>query len=735
MNGPLIFDEEGSFVVARALLGREPGASPAADATPCELDALNGSWYLQLVPQGPHVLSAIRGPMRIEAAPPRVRVSGDVYVRDLSGATPPINLLEPITERPLIIDGNWYPHLPEGEYAWYFRSTGATFENGRLLFQFTRHLWNALTQEFAATDTGFMDITCTTQPVNHPRLPGPTIGMTGTAVIGDTTLDVTATKTSPFYRGCHVEIDVMTNRSWPETAETCDGEVLSFVTIYRRSGFDCRTVIGQTDLAEDPSLTIPELQLALSGNRDPNTMGDTWRLWMLIGSSMGGTFGIMFDQQAPHREGVAGFFDVRLPDVEIIEPSMRGRKLGEAPSAFLRTLVHEAGHAFNLFHPKDDLHSVPKGTTIMNQTGDVMGFATVANPYPCNAAFAFDEHSRTSLIHSPDPQVAPGRKRFGWGHGDISTGVPAPTDVTGLALGRAPAEGVRIDLVVPETVFRGEFVTATVTVTNESDVPRRISSAINLAEGDLRLLVTPPAGVPADVRDVILACGDRTYLELQPGESVSRAMQIFYTSVGHTFRYLGRYFVSAELDLGDGDVARSAPMEVVVRAPMTEEEQEISRLTMDPAVGASLALGDFGVDEAAREKVATLARRFAETSDTGAAAALLLANSTARTLRNLRTGEVARRANPQAAEEAVGRAVSRRAPESVMHLALAVVAPIDRNAPVLQQTMDQIRQAPADTAAEPAVERAQRMRDDFGRTIARTSAPAPRSPGRRRRQG
>jgi len=48
----------------------------------------------------------------------------------------------------------------------------------------------------------------------------------------------------------------------------------------------------------------------------------------------------------------------------------------------------------------------------MNQTGDVMGFATSTNPYPGNATFAFSQHDRTSLIHSPDPQVRPGWKGY-----------------------------------------------------------------------------------------------------------------------------------------------------------------------------------------------------------------------------------------------------------------------------------------------------------------------------------
>jgi hypothetical protein len=112
----------------------------------------------------------------------------------------------------------------------------------------------------------------------------------------------------------------------------------------------------------------------------------------------------------------------------------------------LRTLVHEAGRAFNLFHPKHDVHNVPIGTTIMNQTGDAMGFATDANPYPGNITFGFDDHNRTSLIHSPDPQVAPGWKRFGWGHGSLSRGIAEPVDAAGFLRSDPVATDLTLEL-------------------------------------------------------------------------------------------------------------------------------------------------------------------------------------------------------------------------------------------------------------------------------------------------
>lgn len=714
------FDEDGSLALARALSslgrgGRRPRAA-AADATnaPCKVGALDGSWYLQLTPKGPHALTEIRGPMRIEVAPPKLRVSGDIYVRRPPADGGPIEILRPITERPLLFGKNWYPQFPLDQYGWYFRSVGVTCQAGKLVFKFERYLWNRTTQEFitqsnSATDNGFMQLDCREDNVlTHPLLPQPTLRLTGEAQIGGDAYDVVATKTSPFYRGCAVEVDVMVNRSFPPSATSVNGAALTFAGIYRAAGIECDVAVDQTTLPDDEVLTTIEMETALTQNRRPASVPDAWRLWLLIGSSLGDdTFGLMFDHVEPFREGTAGFFDPRIPDWDNITPAARDKKLGEVAEAFLRTLVHEAGHAFNLYHPKSDVHNVPVDTTIMNQTGDVLLFATEATPYPHNITFAFDEHNRTSLIHSPDPQVAPGWKRFGWGHGSLSSGIAEPVDAAGFLRDEAPAGDLKLELRVPENIFRGQFVTAQFVVTNGGDAPRKITSAINLSQGDLRLLLKPPTEELHDVRDVIIACGDRAPYTLQPGESLTGSAQIFYTNVGFTFRQTGRHYVSAELDLGDGTgaVARSNVVSVVVRAPATAVEQEIAALSMTPAVGRAFAFGDYGTDVAARENLTQLANRYAAT-DTGAAAALTLANAHGRDLRNLYSGDVMRQTDQAAAEsrfKGVAEDALKDDPTKLVMLATAVAAPTEANAPVLEMAADHLSQ-PA--AAPPALDEA-----------------------------
>lgn len=688
-EGPLEFDEAGSVVL--------PVLELPPLARPCSLRSLDGSWLMEISGPGPLAPfgRATRGPMRIEARGQLLRISGDVYVSSpvigpVAGERDPRLPLGT-----LMIRRNWYPAFPQGEYRWYFRSAGVRYDAGALSFDFERQLWDAASQEFTSVDRGTMSLTCQRLPVRPPWSPRETVQMTGTAVIGGRRHSVTATKTSPFYRGCALEVDVFTNRAFPVSGAGCDGISHTFASVYRAAGLDFVANVNETSIPEDAELTMAELHALLAAHQAAAT-GSAWRLWLLIGSRMeDDTFGIMFDSgNPPHREGAVGFADPTLPDNPIIEAGARGQALGQVPLAFLRTLVHEAGHAFNLFHPKHDVHSVPVGTTIMNQTGDVMDFSTAANPYPCTATMAFDDHNRTSLIHSPDPQVKPGWKEFGWGHSTTFAGVAEPVDSLGLRGADGTVEGIGFELFVPEQVHRGEFVVGTVIVTNTGDAARRVPAGLNLAEGNLWLVVSPPQGGTIEVRDVVLACGPRRMVELEPGESLSGQFELFYNSGGFTFDQPGTYRLQAELDLGEtaGTVVRSEPATLVLRPAISEPERGLERLAVDDSVGLSLAFGDTGADPAAQERVTAVMEEFPET-DTGAACALTLVNTAARAERPAIAGDAlpgARRADPGLADRALGIAQQGRSAVELARLACAVASPVERGAPVLARVRDAI---------------------------------------------
>ncbi|MFP5282410.1 MAG: hypothetical protein ACLGIF_03060 [Actinomycetes bacterium] len=696
----LVFDTAG-------LLTEDEAVRPPDLLRPraCDLETLNGSWLVTVEDRLPTVLSPlVRGPMRIEVGSASLRVSGDIYVqrRTNPGFPGPGLVIDPTTNPS-------YPAFPMSQYAWYFRSTGVTYRNGELRFGLVRHLWDKTTSEFVSTDTGEMVLSCRQAPVTPFGRPPV---MTGSLSVGGTRSRVTATKTSDLYRGCRIEVDVMTGRTFPASAVTGSGAAADLRSVYATAGWDVTVSVDEIGLPEDAELTNAELDTLMRAHAGAAS-GEDWRLWLFVGSAQGSLFGIMFDDDTVPRQGAAGFADASLSDENVIEPGARNRPLDEVPAAFLRTLVHEAGHAFNLFHPKHDTHAPPLGTEIMNQTGDVIGFATPARPYPGNASFFFASHDRDSLIHAPDPQVRPGWKNFGWGHGSLSAGLPTPVDATGL-VGADEAAGLALSLSLPSQVFVGEYVTAAVRVTNTGDTARAVSARLNLAEGDLRLLRVEPTGAVEQVRDIVVACGPRPMVTLEPGTSVEAHLQVYFTSAGFTFAAPGRHQVGAEFEADAFSSVRSEPVMVDVRSASTDTELDIARATLDTGVGRALALGDFGADAEARQRLSTVAEQHAD-SDTGAAAALVMANALFR--RHVdHAGDAVREVSSEEAEHYLDLAVQGRSAERLLELAVTVASPVEKETPVVAAALARVQ---ADGAAESSLDRAADIAATFRSPTAR----------------
>ncbi|WP_420903499.1 hypothetical protein [Candidatus Magnetaquiglobus chichijimensis] len=653
---------------------------------------LNGSWLLRISPTGKGN-EDIRGPMRIEVDNGHIRVSGDIYVKSRLATQ---SMEELIPSSAVKIETNWYPSFPQSQYRWYFRSSSAEMKRNDLFVRFERHIWNAKQQQYGLKDNGTLVLTCGIALSTPPGAPKPTLVWQGRINFDNFWYDVTAIKTSPYFRGCFVEVDVMVNRQWPDVASSCDGlKQFTFTESYRESGMDFLATVDQTNIPEKASLSVPDLHTMMATYQAPPTAQDQWRLWLLVGSSSdGGGLGLMFDTgRPPHRQGAAGFSDAMMANITRIHPSCRGKKLGMSKHSFLRTMIHEAGHAFNLYHPKHDVHGVPVGTTIMNQTQDVLGFATVVNPYPCNATMGFDRHNLASLIHSPDPQVKPGWKEFGWGHGVAHPGIAEPADVAGISSGDLSTDlELRLEG-IPKQLVRGEMVMVTVTLKNISNQPQEVPPSLNLAEGDLKLHVTTPSQQDIQVRDVTVICADRRFVTLQPGAEIKGQIQLHYGPHGLTFNTVGHHTIRAEMDLGNGLMVHSAPIDLTIKPAVTEGQQQLEKYTMNHDVGLAFSLGDTGLSQSTFDQLKQIATEFPR-SYTGIASGLILANTLLRDLVNVRNGEILRASQPERGTEILnGITYLLGSLETLARLATVVVSPRDLVAPVLQEVRKHIQKA------------------------------------------
>jgi hypothetical protein len=153
----------------------------------------------------------------------------------------------------------------------------------------------------------------------------------------------------------------------------------------------------------------------------------------------------------------------------------------------------------------------------------------------------------------------------------------------------------------------------------------------------------------------------------------------------------------------------------------------ISAKTLTTGVGRALALGDFANNEVARALLTDLAESHADT-DTGAASALVMANSLARSYTDYRAGET-RKAAPKEAARFLDLAVRGRTAERAVELAVTVASPTEKDAPVVAGTVARIRQnqpkasarASAKAKAESAAQLAgaERIAENFARPQAR----------------
>jgi len=107
---------------------------------------------------------------------------------------------------------------------------------------------------------------------------------------------------------------------------------------------------------------------------------------------------------------------------------------------------------------------------------------------------------------------------------------------------------LQIRLELPLEVVRGEFVIGSLRVENHSSSSCRVSSRLNLLEGDVRLLLTGPGGVTRLVYGAYQPDTGLRQAELAPTEALESGLNLFYTSIGPTFSELGLYQVQVEYD-------------------------------------------------------------------------------------------------------------------------------------------------------------------------------------------
>ncbi len=322
---------------------------------------------------------------------------------------------------------------------------------------------------------------------------------------------------------------------------------------------------------------------------DPSQLDSVWRAHLMaIPATLGCSRGWMFDSGTGNpndigREGAVtqshdGYPAADSSNFGVAEDGLQR----DFPRAFLRSASHEVGHTFNQIHQNFEGGSDNSIMTVTPAVADVL--AADGLVFPDDIKLGFNQTVRRHLVHLPDPAVRPGAMEF------FGSAINAPQadQVDWLPELRLAIQADKESLALGEPLMLGW------TITNVSAMSMAVPRSVDIASLTARVSVTDPDGVVTFLRPAEqTACVQNPLRELAPKDSVSGETVVFWGRDGFTFRKPGRHIVEvmvlwqvSGLDVGvDGETA------LWVSYPVSDEDNRVAALLLDPEVGRAVALG------------------------------------------------------------------------------------------------------------------------------------------------
>ncbi len=398
---------------------------------------------------------------------------------------------------------------------------------------------------------------------------------------------------SDLFREVRVEIDMIQGTEPVEPFE--DGSVRRTITSLMRdagivvaSGIDRVLPMPLGAGSRWDEQELHDFMVQHFSNFDRRQIG--WEIYFLIATEFRdpATSGIMFDyQDNRQRQGVAVFHST-------IAQHFAGRPDDlEYRREYLRTAVHELGHAFNLLHPFDPVK--PGGlrrrsTSFMNYPHEFRhGSQQGSDAYWTRFGWSFDEDELRFLRHGHLEEVVMGGAPFGSGGGVL--------DRTPIGFERASARldyrlEIRVSPKSRRAMFEfGEPVHLESVLRNLTREALPGSDTLDPVHVTTQYLIQRPNGQFHFYSPCWYRCTKDREIEMHPErrpaiyEDVSLA---FDARRGFTFMEPGRYRIQAIHEINE-DSFYSNVMELFVRYP-TRELEDLVVPTFDESVQRYLCL-------------------------------------------------------------------------------------------------------------------------------------------------
>ncbi len=396
-----------------------------------------------------------------------------------------------------------------------------------------------------------------------------------------------AVRVSPFLRQAVIEIDRVAASECPAG----DGDADEWQGVFQKAGWDVAVEISDADVEEpeDHSWSNAELHKKMLAYRKAADLDREWRYHLLAVRYLDDqAFGVMYDNtingmNGIPREGAAISSHVKLPD-DPFWGKCSGKRFGECTTPYLRTAIHEIGHAMMLYHPDN-----AQENHIMQKTVQIAHNAQTSAPpqqFPDNIEWSFSPRDTLMLCHLPDIPIRPGGVSFGTPHDRL------PVNVRDEII---EVEGLQLQVsALCDVVPIGAPVRVNFTLINTSDKEILVPGSLSMKTGHVSGRVIDPMGTSQDFATIIRYTGDVMPQKLPPKESISHSVTLLWGTHGPLFPTSGYYRIILELGwyLEGVRMRASGFTSVMIMPPKDEEHARIAlKIFSNPDTLLALAIG------------------------------------------------------------------------------------------------------------------------------------------------
>jgi hypothetical protein len=296
-----------------------------------------------------------------------------------------------------------------------------------------------------------------------------------------------------------------------------------------------------------------------------------FKVWQLVAQNYDNpsVLGIMFDQAGRHRQGCAVFHG----------------GLGGVTADKLRlqlfAYVHELGHCFNLLHSWQKSLASPPG---VNRPASLSwmnypqmfpgGTAAFWNAFP----FQFDDGELVHLRHAFLNNVIMGGNNFAAGAG-----------LEDVQMFNEPLEdrsGLKLEISAPRSFGLGEPVTIDVRLHTTDSRGMYAHPHLNPSAGLVQIAIRKPSGQVVAYEPMIDQCVAPQPVALDTTAPLGESVFVGYGHEGLYFDAPGVYQLRAAYSALDGSQIVSNILQLRVRSPITQADDELADLLLDDNVGA-----------------------------------------------------------------------------------------------------------------------------------------------------